>query len=283
MDKPSRRKELADFLRTRRQRLAPADVGLNIDTSRRRTPGLRREEVAGLSGISLPWYTALEQAKDIRVSEQVLLSLAGTLQLSEDERNHFFILANAASSAPVLTSEEPISPILQQILDRFGTYPAYISNEKWNVIAWNEAAKALLGDFDRHEEIETNILWRIFMLETNKRQIVNWDQFAASLVAQFRSRYAVYIDDPWYTYLVHRLMEASADFRMFWERHDVSKTQAGKKDFILPKVGLLEFNHTTFSVSENTDFVMAVYTPAAGTPTDQRMKEWMALTVDEHN
>jgi transcriptional regulator with XRE-family HTH domain len=274
VDNEPRRKELADFLRTRRLRLTPSDVGLKIDTSRRRTPGLRREEVASLSGISLPWYTALEQGRDIRVSEQVLLSLARTLQLSEDELNHVFVLANPSSSAHALAAaDEPISPALQQILDRLGTYPAYVYNKRWNVIAWNSAASALLGNFNHLEEIERNILWRIFTIEENKKQIVDWKKFATALVAQFRSQYALYMNDPWYRNIVSQLSDASAEFRELWGQHDVSTSTVGKKEFLLPEVGSLAFVHSTFSISENGDFMMTVYTPVEGTETDKRMEK----------
>jgi transcriptional regulator with XRE-family HTH domain len=280
VDDEPRRRELADFLRTRRLRLTPSDVGLKIDTSRRRTPGLRREEVASLSGISLPWYTALEQGKDIRVSEQVLLSLARTLQLSEDEWNHFFILANPSSSGHALiAADEPISPALRQILDRLGTYPAYIYNKRWNVIAWNSAASALLGNFNQLEEIERNILWRIFTIEENKKQIVDWKKFATMLVAQFRSQYALYMNDPWYQNIVSQLSDASAEFRELWGRHDVSASAVGKKEFLLPEVGSLEFTHSTFTISENGDLMMTVYTPVDGTGTDKRMEKLLNCCV----
>jgi len=276
VDNERRRKELADFLRTRRLRLGPSDVGLKVDTSRRRTLGLRREEVASLSGISLPWYTAMEQGRDIRVSEQVLLSLARTLQLSEDERSHFFVLANPSSSAHALVvADEPISLALQQILDRLGTYPAYIFNKRWNVVAWNSAASALLGDFNRLEDIERNIIWRIFMIEENKKQIVDWKKFATMLVAQFRSQYALYMNDPWYQNIVSHLSDVSAEFRELWGRHDVSTNTVGIKEFLLPDAGSLKFVHSTFTISENGDFRMTVYTPVEGTGTEKRMKKFL--------
>ncbi|WP_278043202.1 helix-turn-helix domain-containing protein [Paenibacillus elgii] len=168
MNNERRRKELADFLRTRRLRLSPQELGLQVDTSRRRTPGLRREEVASLSGISLPWYTALEQGRDIQVSEQVLESLVRTLRLSKDERNHLRVLANH-STVSKGTENETLSPSLQQILDRLGTYPAYIIDKHWNVLAWNKITSSLCGDFNRMAEIERNILWRVFTMDHEKK------------------------------------------------------------------------------------------------------------------
>lgn len=277
MDHEQRRRELADFLRTRRLRLTPSDVGLKVDTTRRRTSGLRREEVASLSGISLPWYTAMEQGKDIRVSEQVLLSLARTLQLNEDERNHLYVLANQfPSSHGAVADDESISPMLQRILDRFGTYPATVVNKRGNVIAWNGAARAVFGDFGHMEKFERNILWRAFMMEENKKYMVNEDNGAAMLLAQFRSQYALHVNDPWYQDLVRKLSEASPEFRELWGRHDVSGSAEGKKEILHPKAGLLTFLLKRFEISERSDFTMTVFAPDEGTGTEERLETLLA-------
>lgn len=271
MNNERRRKELADFLRTRRSRLSPQEVGLPGETSRRRTPGLRREEVASLSGISLPWYTALEQGRDIHVSEQVLESLVRTLRLSNDERNHLLVLANP-SVIPNATEDETIPPALQQILDKLGNYPAYIVDRRWNVSAWNKMTSTLCGDFNQTAELERNILWRVFMMKDNKARIVNWENVATTMLAHFRSRYALHMNDSWYQELVEKLCDRSEEFRIWWGRHDVSGNLEGKKVIQHPEAGLLTFSYNTFKVSESSDFVMRVYTPVEDTGTDEQLE-----------
>ncbi|MFB6365258.1 helix-turn-helix transcriptional regulator [Paenibacillus elgii] len=272
MNSERRRKELADFLRTRRSRLTPQEAGLRSETSRRRTPGLRREEVASLSGISLPWYTALEQGRDIQVSEQVLESLARTLQLSNDERNHLFVLANR-SVLPNANADATISPAIQQILDRMGTYPAYVIDKRWNVKAWNKMSGTLCGDFNQAPEIEKNILWRIFMMKDHHTCIVNWENVATTLLAHFRSRYALYMNDSWYQEIVYMLYDRSEEFRERWGRYDVSGNSEGEKVIHHPQVGLLTFRYNNFTVSENGDFVMRVFTPIENTGTDRKLED----------
>ncbi|OXM86645.1 helix-turn-helix transcriptional regulator [Paenibacillus rigui] len=271
MNNERRRKELANFLRTRRERLSPHEAGLQAGASRRRTPGLRREEVASLSGISLPWYTALEQGRDIQVSEQVLESLVRALRLSNDERNHLFALANP-SLPPNAAADESVPPALQQILDRLGTYPAYVIDKRWNVSAWNQMASNLCGDFHQLKEIERNMLWRVFVLEKNKARIANWEDVATLLLAHFRSRYVLHMNDPWYQELVSKLCESSQEFREWWGRHDVSGNSEGEQVMLHPEAGRLTFRYNTFAVSESGDFVMRVYTPIENTGTNEQLE-----------
>ncbi len=271
MNNERRRKELANFLRTRRSRLSPREAGLPVDTSRRRTPGLRREEVASLSGISLPWYTALEQGRDIQVSEQVLESLARTLRLSHDERNHLHVLANHAV-LPKTTGDESISPALRQILDRMGTYPAYIIDRRWNVAAWNKMTSTLCGDLNQVAEIERNVLWRVFMMKDNGARIVNWENVAPILLAHFRSQYVLHMNDSWLQEFVCKLHDKSEEFRAWWERHDVSGSSEGKQVIHHPKAGLLTFRYNTFTVPDRGDFVMRVFTPVENTGTEEKLE-----------
>lgn len=168
MNEELRRKELADFLKNRRQKLTPEAAGLPGTTgTRRRTGGLRREEVAVLAGISLHWYTALEQGRDIRVSESVLDSLVHTLQLQKEERNHLYMLANR--NLPVepfsITANPTVSdPELQLIIEQFGHMPAYAIDGKWNLMAWNSAAAELFGGFHLSCTVNgsKNLLWLLF-------------------------------------------------------------------------------------------------------------------------
>ncbi|MCM3702264.1 helix-turn-helix transcriptional regulator [Paenibacillus macerans] len=271
MNDERRRKQLADFLRSRRLRLSPREAGLAVETSRRRTTGLRREEVASLSGISLPWYTALEQGRDIHVSEQVLESLVRTLRLSSDERHHLLVLANH-SSLPQPKADDSVPSSLQQILDRLGTYPAYIIDKRWNVLAWNQISGTLCRDFSREPELGKNMLWRVFAVEESKSRIVNWEQVAPAMVAHFRSRFALYMNDSWYQELVDKLCDRSEEFRTLWEQHDVSGTLEGEQIIRLPESGLLTFRYHTFTISERSDFAMRVFTPLENSGTDEQLE-----------
>ncbi|MFE5324697.1 helix-turn-helix transcriptional regulator [Paenibacillus sp. NPDC056579] len=262
MNDERRRKQLADFLRSRRSRLSPGEMGLQVETSRRRTKGLRREEVSSLSGISLPWYTALEQGRDIHVSKQVLESLVRTLRLNSDERNHLLVLANH-SPLPQSKADDTVSPSLQKILDRMGTYPAYIIDRRWNVIALNQISDTLCRDFSRDPELGRNILWRVFAVEDSKFRIVNWENVASTMVAHFRSRFAFYMNDSWYQELVDKLCDRSEEFRTLWERHDVSDTLEGEQIIRLPETELLTFRYHTFKISESSDFALRVFTPVS--------------------
>ncbi|MFU1795203.1 helix-turn-helix transcriptional regulator [Paenibacillus azoreducens] len=272
MNSERRRKELGDFLRTRRSRVSPYEAGLQ-SSSRRRTPGLRREEVASLSGISLPWYTALEQGRDIQVSEQVLESLVRTLRLSRDERNYLFMLAKANPAvAPIKEVDGSIPPALKQILDRLGTYPAFVVDRRWNVLAWNKTAGTLCGDLEQAKELERNLLWRTFMMEVSKDRIVNWENVSAMLLAHFRNRYAMYINDGWYQDLVCKLHGHSEPFRTWWERHEVAGNSEGDQVLNHPETGLLSFHYNTFMVSESSDYLMRVYTPIENTGTEEKIE-----------
>ncbi|CQR59078.1 helix-turn-helix transcriptional regulator [Paenibacillus riograndensis] len=271
MNDERRRRQLADFLRSRRLRLSPREAGLLVETSRRRTTGLRREEVASLSGISLPWYTALEQGRDIHVSEQVLESLVRTLRLSNDERNHLLVLANRFLP-PQPKADDSVPTTLQQILDRMGTYPAYIIDKRWNVLAWNKISGTLCGDLSRAPELERNILWRVFEVEDSKSRIVNWEDVASTMVAHFRSRFAQYMNDSWYQELFDKLYDRSEEFRTLWDRQDVSGTMEGEQIISLPEAGLLTFHYHTFTISESSAFAMRVFTPLENLGTDEQLE-----------
>ncbi|MDN3956409.1 helix-turn-helix domain-containing protein [Sporolactobacillus laevolacticus] len=157
MSELTRHKELGDFLRTRRERLTPEKAGLKTDSTIRRTPGLRREEVAALSGVSIAWYTYLEQGRPINVSSQVLESLSSTLQLVHEERNYLFRMAGqTAPSKPFINNEEvqPIPEAMQLILGEIYRYPAYIVDSRLNVVAWNSLASKIFGPFDGLNTLE---------------------------------------------------------------------------------------------------------------------------------
>src|SRR6266568_2152675 len=174
MNEKARRKELAHFLRTRRERISPEAVGLP-GGSRRRTPGLRREELAVVAGIGVTWYTGLEQGRAMTVSPQVLESLAKVLELNAVERNHLFLLARQQQPADPYLFTTMVSPVLQRILDSMGTSPAYIANPGFDLLAWNQAMACVYQtDFGALPLRERNILRLLFTSSSQCMLLANW-------------------------------------------------------------------------------------------------------------
>ncbi|MBO0796283.1 MAG: helix-turn-helix domain-containing protein, partial [Ktedonobacteraceae bacterium] len=186
MNDVERRKELADFLRTCRARLSPTDVGLPPGV-RRKTVGLRREEVAQLANVGVTWYTWLEQGRDIHVSRQILESLAQGLRLNIDERTYLFSLAKHPLLPVSDGQREEISPLLQRFLDQLGANPAYIIGRRWDVLAWNRAACMVLGDFRAMPPEQRNIVRFVFTDQELRRRMLDWEGVAQRVLAQFRA------------------------------------------------------------------------------------------------
>lgn len=270
MNEKARRAELAQFLRTRRERIAPQQVGLPLGI-RRRTPGLRREELALLAGVGATWYTWLEQGRAITASSQVLESLARVLQLDADERAHLFILARQHVPADPLPLTRSIDPALQLILDTMGIYPALILSPRWDIIAWNQAACRMFADFSTMTSRERHILWFLFTDPRHRAMAVDWEKEAQRFLALFRASTQRYVGEAWLTKLIHDLGQESPVFREWWSRHDVQGVQAEPKHLIHPLVGSLALQAKTFQVIDHPDLQMIVYTPVAGTDTAARL------------
>jgi transcriptional regulator with XRE-family HTH domain len=266
-----RQQELAAFLRSRRARIAPEQVGLPRGT-RRRTPGLRRGEVAALAGVSPEWYTWLEQGRDIHVSGQLLESLARVLQLDENERTHLFLLA-LRQSPPVETYTPPtVSPTLQHFLDQLGTIPACAVDVRMNIVAWNAAQRVVFGnDTDVESERDRNLIWRIFSRNAQEHN-ESWEKLARVYLAQFRAEYGRFINDPWWAKQIAELSEASPEFRELWERHDVLNISEGQKTMHHPLVGALTFDSLWFQTADSRDLRLLIHTPRSGTDTAEKIE-----------
>jgi transcriptional regulator with XRE-family HTH domain len=255
-----RLQELGDFLRTRRARLAPESVGLPRG-NRRRAPGLKRAEVAQLAGVSVDWYTWLEQGRPIGVSTQVLESLVQALHLNADEREHLFLLAHRQPPPARAVGLETVSPALQSFLDHQGLSPAFVSGRHWDVVAWNEAARLLFGDYGQMPSHERNMVWRFFTNPVSRQVLVDWEGHARRLLAQFRATCGRYPGDPRLTELIHNLLIASPEFRAWWPEHEVLGPEEGHKTFNHPQLGYLMFGYLTFQVFDAPDLKVVVYTP----------------------
>jgi transcriptional regulator with XRE-family HTH domain len=266
-----RRQELANFLRTRRARISPEQVGLPTRL-RRRISGLRRDEVALLAGMSVDWYTWLEQGRAINVSEQVLESLVQALQLNAHEREHLYLLACQHLPPEMPEVNETVSPTLQHFLDHLGTSPAYVTGQRWDIVAWNEAACAVFGDFRRMTKRERNIVWRTFTSPTHRQLLVDWERNAQHILARFRASCRHFLGDPWLTELVEDLKLTSSEFREWWPRHDVQGASEGRKALNHPSAGLLLLEHLTFQVDDALDLKVTVYIPTNEADTPSKLQ-----------
>jgi hypothetical protein len=215
-----RRQVLRAFLMSRRARLRPVDVGLPA-TARRRTPGLRREEVAQLAGLSTEWYTLFEMAKDLRVSTRTIDAVAKALRLNEAETHHLHILVSGdlPRQAPTATGED-VDPTLLAVLDGYTAGPAMLLNTRMDVIAANRLAGSVFGGLVQAADDGKNWLWYLY---TNHEQISEWETQARQVAATFRGVFCQHATDQSYAELVRRLLAVSEPFRAYWESHDVSR------------------------------------------------------------
>lgn len=267
-----RRTELTDFLRTRRARLAPSDVGL-LDGARRRTPGLRREEVALLANIGSTWYTRLEQGLPINVSPQVLDSIAIALRLSDAERAHLYVLAGQPTPERTDAYVERVSPLLLRTLDALEPNPAIVRGRRFDMLAWNRASERIWGKPDDSHPFARNTMWRLFVERRLCALYPQWNENAPRIVAQFRAVAARYPDDPAFKSLIAQLLEHSDEFARLWAQHNVSNVTDGLKHIHHPIVGELTLDHTTLFVPDYPDMRVIVFTAQAGSESERKLFE----------
>lgn len=264
-----RRLELASFLRSRREQLLPEQVGLPL-RKRRRTPGLRREEVAESIGISTTWYTWLEQGRAIHVSAEVVEQLAHLLRLSEDEQAYFFHLAQHPIPPPLPQPHDEVPPVLRDVLTALEPCPAHIRDRTWNVLTHNRA-ESLLVDWSASSPGERNIVWQHFTNPTFRRLMVNWERETRSMLSEFRMESGQYAQDPWFISLIDRLHRQSAEFRDWWPLHEVRRERAWPIELEHPEVGRLIFQAVTVLFATEPDLVMRILMPLQETPTASKL------------
>jgi transcriptional regulator with XRE-family HTH domain len=269
-----RRRELADFLRSRRERISPEEVGLP-PASRRRTPGLRREEVATLAGVGVTWYTWLEQGRDINASPQVLDAVARTLLLDPHEREHLFRLADVPDgSAQGDCAAMPAT--IQVLLDKLLPYPACVRNARYDTLGYNSAYEQLVGRLSDRPFEDRNSLWCMFTSPVTRAAMVDWDETAPRLVAEYRAAMAAHVSEPAWKCLVSRLTKASPEFAEFWERHEVAPQENRTKRWLHARVGLLRLDYTHLWLGQRLGTKMTTYTPA-DEQTAERLRELSQL------
>jgi len=256
----ARRSELADFLRDRRARVTPDSVGL-FDNGRRRTPGLRREEVAQLAGVGLSWYTWLEQGRDIKPSAQVLDALARVLRLDAGERAHLFHLARVELPLPGLDYPRDAPQELRAIVEALVPNPAYLLGPRTDVLAWNRSAIALMGEPALAPDGRPNLLWWLFTDE-KRRASEQSRETARHTLARFRAEHARRFGDADFDALLEALSEASPEFRAEWERHEVLTEQLGTKTMQHPRAGTLRLHHLQSVPTSHPDLRLTQFVPA---------------------
>jgi transcriptional regulator with XRE-family HTH domain len=267
-----RRPELAAFLRSRRERITPADVGMPGGL-RRRTPGLRREEVAQLAGVGITWYTWLEQGRPINVSLQVLEAIARTLRLDQTEREHLLRLAGVPS-VTVPAAHDRLEPQVQSVLDGIADMPAAVLNSRYDVLAWN-STYAAMWPLIKEEESRRNLLWSAFVTPGCCSAFVNRDRELPQMVGTFRASFGRHLGEPAWTDLIQSLSAASPEFAEMWAAHDVAVPTTRVKVFRHAAVGEVRVSVVNFAVVATPETRMAVYTTV-----DQESRERLDWLIE---
>jgi transcriptional regulator with XRE-family HTH domain len=259
MAEVQRRRELGGFIRAQRERVAPASVGL-IVARRRRTPGLRREEIAELAGLSTTWYTWIEQGRDVSVSPTALARLARALRLGRAQRQYLFELAGKRDPDPGASDIDELPAVLTACAAAVAC-PAYLLDRNWDARAWNPAAEQLFtGWLDRPGR--HNLLRFIFLEPGARRLISDWAGRARRVVAEFRAHCGAHLDDPRLRQLIDELRGLSVDFAQMWEQHGVLGREGGERTFNHPIDGFLKFEQVTFELAGHPDIKLTMLVPA---------------------
>ncbi|MDQ3901517.1 MAG: helix-turn-helix transcriptional regulator [Actinomycetota bacterium] len=259
MAKTCHGRELGNLLRSRRERLQPADVGLPPG-SRRRTRGLRREEVASLAAISPTYYTFLEQGRELHPSRQVLDALASALRLTAAERAHVHQLAHHSPPAPAPAAVESLAPGLAELVVRLDPCPTYVTGRRWDVLAANRAARVLWTDWAALPSAERNMVWWTFTHPAARSVLVDWEHEASALLARLRSAAARHPDDPGFTELIEQLHGASPEVRAWWPRHEVAQIGSGLKRLRHAELGVLTMRQVVLTAVDDPDQTLVTCT-----------------------
>ena len=267
-------REFGDFLRARRGRLRPHDVGLEPG-GRRKVAGLRREELALLAGLSTDYYQRMEQGREVRPSDDVLDALAAALDLDDEERRHLFTLARAARRPmPDRVDRDPerVPESTRRLLRALGT-PALVLGRHLDLLAWNQQAEALLGDPSGYPPERLNMLLLMFDdTQTGWRRCADWEQQALEYIGMMRAAVATDPTHPRATAIVGELSIRSADFRRLWARHDVRESVSGTKTFRIPEVGDIVLDWDTYPLPGSPGPFLLVFTAEPGSADADRLQ-----------
>lgn len=264
MNAEARREALSVFLKSQRAKISPLLAGLPAGT-RRRTPGLRREEVAQLAGVSTTWYTWLEQGRDIQVSASVLDNVSKALRLTADERSYLYSLALDTHTGPESPPETypEIRPSLLKIIQELKFSPTIVTDRRCQIVGWNDAARHVFLDFEQVPAAQRNLIRLLFARKELQRLAVNWEDFVGGFLAIFRTYYGQYVDDEWYTEFLRDMNEHYPDFNRLWQRSTVNNAPDVIIEFRHSKAGKMLFELTSMHVHGSADLRCIIYTPAA--------------------
>lgn len=267
-----RRRELGQFLRSRREHLVRADFDLP-PVGRGRRVGLRREEVSYLSGVSLTWLTWLEQGRNTNPSRQVLEAVARAMRLPVADQTYVLTLAGYAAPpadalAPVTSAPAP----LQRLLDGLGAAPAFAVTAEWGIAGWNAAYGVLYPGVDSVPPAERNLLWLVFTDPAVRAMLPDWETDSRRFLAEFRAQAGPSLGAPGHAALIAKLLEVSPEFRQGWEAHDVERFTSRERRFRHPVAGDLAFEQHRLTPVDHRDLHLVVYTPAPGTDTGPRLE-----------
>lgn len=276
------RAELSEFLRTRRARLKPADVGLAEHGRRRRVPGLRREELARLAGVSVAYYTRLEQGNARNVSAEVLNAISGALKLSEAEHTHLLHLSKPKQKRRSTPQRQQVRPAVLELLTAMEGVPAYVWGRRTDVLAWNRTASALFGDWEARAPEERN--WaKITFLDPPARQFfADWDAKAADVVGQLRLDAGLHPDDPLLAALIGELSMKSEEFRTLWAAHHVKRRSYGSVRIMHTLAGELTVHYETFLLPGDQEQHLETYHAEPASPSEEALRlivSWGADTT----
>lgn len=271
------RADLSEFLRLRRERLSPVELGLPAGR-RRRTPGLRREEVAALAGVGLAWYTWFEQGRNISVSAGFLENLARVLKLDAAERRHLYLLAHQRPPSEPGRTWCTVPAQVRRLMDDLPARPAYILNLRWDVVAWNAAADRVF-DFSAQPPGRRNLLWMLFADPALRQLFVDWSAQAPAMLSTFRRDFASAAGEPDITELVDELERVSPEFKSWWREHDVHGACIGLRRLRIASLGELDFEHATLTVDESRHLRLVVYAPAPAEPGAAEFARWLSAVA----
>jgi transcriptional regulator with XRE-family HTH domain len=272
--------ELREFLRSRRARISPAEAGLTPAPGIRRVPGLRREEVAQLAGMSVDYYVRLERGRNLNVSESVLSAIARALHLNDTERSHLFTLARPNRARRRSVPAQRVRPGLLRVLASMPEMPAMVLGRRFDVLASNHLARALFTDFDALPPRERNMARYLFLDEGARKLYADWEPTARNTVASLHLDAGRNPDDPELAELVGELSVRDVDFRRWWADHDVLRRGHGTKHYHHPVVGDLTLMYETLTPTGEPDQTLGVYTAEAGSPSDHALRLLASWTAE---
>lgn len=256
--KKNQREELGKFLRSRRDRLSPRDVGL-VSLGRRRSLGLKREEVAQLAGVSLSWYTWMEQGREINFSVDVLNSVLQALQLSPDEKLYAFELCGLQYECHL--DKDTLPQSLMKLVDHQEEHPTYIQGRYWNIVYMNQCAYNLFQGLRDAPEQYQNILWYTFVSPDAQLLMDEWETQAKRIVTEFKVDCNKYMDDPFFISFVNKLRQKSIVFDQLWDQEDIQFTQEKRRTFNHPQKGKLTYHYHTLELVGVSDTRLIFYIP----------------------